>query len=252
MREHGFITSTSYAAAAAEPVALHDSLRREDSTALHFKEIVRRELIERFGKEAVYQGRLRVYTTVDPDMQKAAEAAVVQLAPRHRSADRAPRPQRRAARPGQRCRGAGRAAAGVAARARSGDRRSPCDRRRARHAERWLEPRAAVETSAGSAFKPFVYAAAIENGYSPSTVIERLNEPIETYQGAWLPEDEHSQPLDDDENRAADVEQSRRRSACSRTSASSARSRTRRILASARCRTCRRSPWAPARSRLPR
>ena len=44
----------------------------------------------------------------------------------------------------------------------------------------------------GSAFKPFVYAAAIENGYSPATVIDRLNEPIDTYKGVWLPEDEHS------------------------------------------------------------
>ena len=44
----------------------------------------------------------------------------------------------------------------------------------------------------GSAFKPFVYAAAIENGYSPATLIDRLNEPVDTYQGAWLPEDEHS------------------------------------------------------------
>jgi penicillin-binding protein 1A len=44
----------------------------------------------------------------------------------------------------------------------------------------------------GSAFKPFVYAAAIENGYSPASIIDRLNEPVDTYQGAWLPEDEHS------------------------------------------------------------
>jgi penicillin-binding protein 1A len=44
----------------------------------------------------------------------------------------------------------------------------------------------------GSAFKPFVYAAALENGYSPATVIDRLNEPVPTYRGAWLPEDEHS------------------------------------------------------------
>ena len=35
------------------------------------------QLIERFGKDAIYTGRLRVYTTIDPDMQKAAEAAVV-------------------------------------------------------------------------------------------------------------------------------------------------------------------------------
>jgi penicillin-binding protein 1A len=77
MRSNGFITQSEHDAAVAEQVALHDSLRREDATSLHFKEIVRRELIERFGKEAVYQKRLRVYTTIDPDMQKAAEAAVV-------------------------------------------------------------------------------------------------------------------------------------------------------------------------------
>ena len=36
----------------------------------------------------------------------------------------------------------------------------------------------------GSAFKPFVYAAAMENGYSPASVIDGLNQPIDTYNGA--------------------------------------------------------------------
>ena len=44
----------------------------------------------------------------------------------------------------------------------------------------------------GSAFKPFVYAAAIENGYSPASVVDHLDDPIQTLQGAWVPEDEHS------------------------------------------------------------
>jgi penicillin-binding protein 1A len=39
---------------------------------------------------------------------------------------------------------------------------------------------------------PFVYATAIEAGYSPATVIDHLDEPIATVQGAWTPEDEHS------------------------------------------------------------
>jgi penicillin-binding protein 1A len=43
----------------------------------------------------------------------------------------------------------------------------------------------------GSAFKPFVYAAALEQGFSPATLIENLDEPIMTLQGAWVPEDEH-------------------------------------------------------------
>jgi membrane carboxypeptidase/penicillin-binding protein len=44
----------------------------------------------------------------------------------------------------------------------------------------------------GSAFKPFVYAAALESGYTPATIIDHLNDPIDTLQGAWTPEDEHS------------------------------------------------------------
>ena len=42
----------------------------------------------------------------------------------------------------------------------------------------------------GSSFKPFVYAAALDNGYTPSTVV--LDAPIEIDQGAglgvWRPE----------------------------------------------------------------
>jgi penicillin-binding protein 1A len=44
----------------------------------------------------------------------------------------------------------------------------------------------------GSAFKPFVYAAALEEGYSPASIISNLDETIATPQGAWTPEDEHS------------------------------------------------------------
>ena len=76
MRQHGFIDEAAYQAAIAEKVALHDTLRREDPTGLHFKEVVRRQLIDSFGKDAVYKNRLRVYTTIDPEMQKAAEVAV--------------------------------------------------------------------------------------------------------------------------------------------------------------------------------
>jgi len=44
----------------------------------------------------------------------------------------------------------------------------------------------------GSAFKPFVFAAALEAGYTPASLIERLDEPVMTLQGEWTPEDEHS------------------------------------------------------------
>jgi penicillin-binding protein 1A len=49
-----------------------------------------------------------------------------------------------------------------------------------------------AKRQAGSAFKPFVYAAALEAGYSPASLITNLDQPIETPQGGWIPEDEHS------------------------------------------------------------
>jgi membrane carboxypeptidase/penicillin-binding protein len=44
----------------------------------------------------------------------------------------------------------------------------------------------------GSAFKPFVYAAALEAGLTPATMIQNLNAPISLAAGDWTPEDEHS------------------------------------------------------------
>jgi penicillin-binding protein 1A len=44
----------------------------------------------------------------------------------------------------------------------------------------------------GSAFKPLLYAAALERGYTPASLITGLNDPIMTLQGAWVPEDGHS------------------------------------------------------------
>ena len=44
---------------------LEDSLRRGEAYGQYFKEAVRRELVERFGCERVYEGGLKVYTTID-------------------------------------------------------------------------------------------------------------------------------------------------------------------------------------------
>ena len=161
-----------------EKVALHDNLRREDSSGVHFKEVVRRELIDRFGKDAVYNGGLRVYTTIDPEMQRAAEAAVRQSL--NEIDDRIP------ATGGEPLQGARLAldpATGEVRAVVGGRDVSSVGLIRALQARR----------QAGSAFKPFVYAAALESGYSPASIIDRLNEPVETYDGDWLPEDEHSE-----------------------------------------------------------
>jgi membrane peptidoglycan carboxypeptidase len=185
MCEHGFITQRERDAAVAEQVALHDSLRREDTAALHFKEIVRRELTERFGKEAVYRKRLRVYTTIDPDMQKAAEAAVVSSLRDIESRMASASTPRSIRRPNANGVGDPLQASLLALDPATGEVRAIVGGRDTSSVG--LNRALQSKRQPGSAFKPFVYAAAIENGYSPSTLIDRLNEPIETYQGAWLP-----------------------------------------------------------------
>ena len=180
MLDAGMIDQAAYDKALNEPVKLDDALRRGEAYGQYFKEEVRRFLVQRFGWERVYQGGLKVYTTVDLDMQKAAEAEVergiADIEKRQRGKNDESDPLQ---------------AALVAIDPRTGEVRAMVGGRdfdkssfnRATQAKR--QP--------GSAFKPFVYAAALEQGYSPATVIENLDDPIMTLEGAWVPEDEHSE-----------------------------------------------------------
>ena len=55
-------------------VRLENQLRRDEPYGLYFKEAVRRELVDRFGWQRVSEGGLKVYTTIDPELQRQAEA----------------------------------------------------------------------------------------------------------------------------------------------------------------------------------
>jgi len=46
----------------------------------------------------------------------------------------------------------------------------------------------------GSAFKPIIYAAALERGMAPASVLHHLDEPIVTPNGPWLPTGDHELP----------------------------------------------------------
>jgi penicillin-binding protein 1A len=180
MREEGMLTEDEYRRAILLPV--NALLTREDralGTDLHrmrgaeyFRDAVARELIRRFGSEAVYTGGLRVYLTVDRRLQRLAEEAMAARL------SRVPRPGH------EPLQGAlvaidpatGHVKAIVGGRDFAG---SPFNR--AMDAKR--QP--------GSAFKPFIFASALESGYAPSTTLEGLDEPIATPQGPWLPNGEH-------------------------------------------------------------
>ena len=181
MLDAKMIDSPTYAKAVKEPVKLDDALRRGEMYGQHFKEEVRRFLVERFGWERVYQGGLKVYTTVDLDMQKEAEAEVArgiaEIEKRQRRKDED------ASNPLQ--------AALVALDPHTGEVRAMVG---GRDFEKSNFNRATqAKRQPGSAFKPFVYAAALEQGFTPGTVLTNLDDPIMTLQGAWVPEDEHSE-----------------------------------------------------------
>jgi len=74
MRVRGTITPSEESSAVAEDVVLAPT---ETSPVLapYFVEYVKQSLIERFGSEEVFQGGLRVYTTLDPVLQKRAETS---------------------------------------------------------------------------------------------------------------------------------------------------------------------------------
>jgi 1A family penicillin-binding protein len=183
MRESGAIDPATYDAARSTPLRLQDTLRREEAYGQYFKEEVRKQLVERFGWQRVYQGGLRVYTTIDLDMQKLAEAEV------QRGLDEIEKRQARRARKGEPVDSTPLQAALVTIDPATGEVRAMVggrnfdDSRFNRAVQARRQP--------GSAFKPFVYAAAVERGYGPATLITNLQDPVLTLEGEWVPEDEH-------------------------------------------------------------
>lgn len=186
MRDTGAIDDEQAKAARAEKPGLEDSLRGEEANGQYFKEQIRRELVDRFGWERVYQGGLRVYATIDTRMQEAADKAVadgLKSLDERRAASRrrAKQPLPDDEQPLQAALVAMDPATGHVYAMTGGRNFEDSHFNRAVQARR--QP--------GSAFKPFVYAAALEAGFTPSSLIENLNEPIATLQGAWTPDDEH-------------------------------------------------------------
>ena len=204
MLESGAIDRATWQSAHATRIALRDTLRAEEPHGQYFKEQVRlEELVNRFGWQRVYQGGLRVFSTIDMPMQLAAESIVfehIKAIEVRRSAWQAKRTSaQNLVRTNKKT---GQAAAPA---------RVPTDALQA--ALIALDPdtgqvRAMVggrdfddshfnravqaHRQPGSAFKPFVYATALEQGYSPATVINHLDDPIAIGRVAWTPEDGHS------------------------------------------------------------
>jgi len=181
MHEQELIATEAFDGAMSEKVALRDILRREEPLGQYFKEEVRQQLVKQFGWERLSESGLRVYTTIDPEMQRAAEATIeASLAQiEARRSKRRPLPN------GERLE-----AALVSMDPATGEVRAMVGGRDFKSSR--FNRATQAQRQPGSAFKPFVYAAALENGYTPASLVTGLDEPINTLQGAWIPEDEHS------------------------------------------------------------
>ncbi|MGE0866362.1 MAG: transglycosylase domain-containing protein [Vicinamibacterales bacterium] len=174
MRDSRVITTAEYEQAIRADVTIQDGLRGREAFGQYFKEEVRRQLVQQFGWPRVSEGGLHVYTTMDQAMQQAADATVASsLAEIDGARSKDAKGQLQAAliaiEPQS---GAVRALVGGRDFAASNYNRAMLARR---------QP--------GSAFKPFVYAAAVEAGYGPDDMIEGLFEPVAN--ASWDPNDEH-------------------------------------------------------------
>jgi penicillin-binding protein 1A len=187
MAQVGMIDRDTARELSESAVTLSDGFEHEQSGA-YFKQAVTRELVEQFGWETVSRGGLRVFTTYDPVAQRAAEQALAEglAAIERRRTFRNPSPP-----------GAPEPAAGaspdylqgalVALDPASGEIRALVGGRR--FADSQFDRATQARRQSGSAFKPFVYAAALEHGYSPATLVTGLDRPIATPEGPWLPDD---------------------------------------------------------------
>jgi membrane peptidoglycan carboxypeptidase len=179
MHEDGMLSGDEFDTASQTPVkamlvngdkaAVADP--RHAHGAEYFRDAVTRELIDRFGADAVYTGGLRVYTTLDRNLQRLAEN-VIAMRLRGVSGGQDPLQGALVAIDPQ----TGFVKAIVGGRS---FHESPYNR--ATEARR--QP--------GSAFKPFIFAAALESGLSPGSQLDGLDQPILTPEGPWLPNGEH-------------------------------------------------------------
>jgi len=75
MKEEGYITKEQFDKAYKQPLYL-SSIRYKEYTPNYFLEYIRKHLEDKYGVDMVYKGGLKVYTTLDRDMQDAAVNAL--------------------------------------------------------------------------------------------------------------------------------------------------------------------------------
>ena len=164
MAKYHYISDSEASRLKREDLKLVRPAAGDTTEAAYFIDYVIQGLIDKYGADAVYKSGLKIYTTIDMDMQRAAEAAMKMLPTFETDKNGLAQPQ----------------GALVAIDPHTGQIKAMVGGRGTDQFNRATM----AERQPGSAFKPFVFAAALENRFTPNTIIE--DSPIMV--GDWEPE----------------------------------------------------------------
>ena len=184
MAREGYITPVLAERTRKEPLRLARAEWRPPQDRSYALDPVRAAVDSLLGQDAATAGDLVVYSTIDAEAQQAAERAVrIQAAAIQRQSSRS-----RSA--------AELEGAVVALDPRTGEIRALIGGRRS--VRRGFNRALAAHRQPGSAFKPFVFAAALSAGYSPATILDDSPVVIQDAGRIWRPENfggEYGGPL---------------------------------------------------------
>src|SRR5215218_1493969 len=165
MLEYGYISKEEHDKAAASKLDVSRGRVQYQNDNEYFLNAVRKELAQEYGDDMVYEGGLKIYTTLDPDLQAMANNAVDSIVDPE-AGD--PSASLVSIEPGT---GAVRAMVGG----------SDFDQVKFNLATQ-------AHRQAGSSFKPFVYSEAVHEGISPETtyVSKHLEVPMGEYSDLYV------------------------------------------------------------------
>lgn len=152
MVKYGYLSQEASDKARKTEIKLAKRSAGSGATASYFVDYITQQLIDKYGADAVYKDGLKIYTTLDLDMQRAAERAMEQLPTYKTESNGVKQPQ----------------GALVAIEPHSGHIKAMVGGRGNDQFNRAVM----AERQPGSAFKPFVYLAAIESGMTPASIVD--------------------------------------------------------------------------------
>ena len=170
MVKYGFITADQAAQAKAKKMVYSTSHKAKNDPRGYFFDMISQKVIEEVGADALYKGGLKIYTTLDMDMQKAAENAMRHLPSYYTDGKKLTQPQMALA----------------AVDPKTGYVKAMIG---GRGQDKFNRATLAVRQP-GSAFKPFVYLTAMQNGFTPASIIEDKEE---EFAKGWKPQNSDMQ-----------------------------------------------------------